>query len=145
MFQSCPYLSLDRSIAHSSPTIPWVLQSPSGLLQKSHVSSWGYLQSSLRAVSPGTPIMTSPEPLAEICRSRLITELNPGNPAAPNLGGLGIGKPIKLLMQRLLTDFTYLRSPHTQLPASQPEMECRRVTHVLLKNLATSLQSPGQG
>ena len=61
-------------------------------------------------------LVMSPKPLAYTKGSRMITEISPGNSVTPNLGGLGIGKPIKLFMQQLLTDFTYLPSSCTRPP-----------------------------
>ena len=88
----------------------------------------------------------SPKPVAETHGSRLIIEVSPGKSATPNLGGLGIGKPIKLFMQQLLTDFTYLPSPSTQPPTLGPYMESRRASMCSWRaNLATALPSPGHG
>lgn len=109
--------------------MPWILQSPLGFLKKSHVPSLGYPQSLLRVVSLDMAVIMSPQPLAKTCRSRTIIEISPSNLTAPNLGGLSIGKPIKLLMQPLLTDFSYLPSLHTQLPTFHPDTLCKSHTH----------------
>ena len=118
LFQPCPCLSVD--LIHRSLSIPRTLDFAISFRPFEEDSTF-LVGLSLKFIKGCFPFYSSydvPWPLVETHRCRLIIEISPSNSATPNLGGLGIGKPITLLMQQLLTDLTDLPSLHSQPPTS---------------------------